>query len=242
MNSYYQNILEEVLRLYTSGDYKEAQQAARKELEVPYVPADVQKQLEETISECSAHIEKPRASEADRLEAWIHGTPSQKEKAVSALLHMNLRDYLPEVRMLLNDSELLQEFKGELIEALMEQNIEEEICMDKDGMQMCFVPSLISKSENDPVLGAARQYFDEWLSGSNAMTYDFACQLLHQEALEMRPLDFEGIDPKELAASIVRLVYEAMKDNDGWKKFAADHALKENSQYPLFIEKRGEYS
>lgn len=240
MDSFYDSVLKSILESLQKQDYESAAAMAKQELDMPYVPPDVKEQLESSLHEAAGHLQKKPAESSMELDKWIHGTLHQKEKAASALQAMNLRMYSDQVQQLLNDPELAAEFKGELVEALMEQKIDEEFTMNKDGLNISFVPSLITPARDDAVLKKARQYFDQWLFANDAMSCRFASSLLDQETLEMRPFDFEGIDPKELAASIVHLVYDAMKNEEGWEKFVTQNHLEDVQEYPVSIKKRGE--
>lgn len=242
MNPYYQSLLSEIVRLYSNGEYDRVNALVQEELSMPYIPAEAQEILEHYQAESRSYLSKTPASSRDQIENLVRGTMAQKEMAASALQAMNLRQYQSEVQTLLNADDLLDEFKGELIEALIEQKLDDEFTIRKDGLEIEFIPSLILDKNSDPVLARAREYFDDWMTSDNPGLAAFCQQLLDQEVLEKRPFDFQDEDPKALAASVVRLVFEAMGDPDGWNQFVCDHCLEKVKAGPLLIEKRGENS
>lgn len=240
MNPYYQNLVSQIVDLFGKGEFDKANTLIQSELSLPYIPQDALDILEQYQDECRPYLSRMPARDPLQLEKWVHGDARSQEMAASALQSMNLRQYKPEVQTLLSSDKLLQEFKGELIEALMEQKLEDEYTINKDGMEIAFIPSLITPKEQDSVVNESLKLLDDWLSADNPALLSFCQQLLDQEILEMRPLDFEDIDPAWLAASLVRLVYEAMQDEEGWKAFADKHNLEDANKYSLLIEKRGE--
>lgn len=99
------------------GKYQEVFNLAKEELELPYVPLDAMHSLEKIEQECLENTDEPIVSSSIELSQLCEGNELQKEKAVNLLKATNLRMHEAEVQKLL-DSSLLDEFKGELIEAL----------------------------------------------------------------------------------------------------------------------------
>ena len=238
VNAYYESLLEKIREEMKLDHWTAALQLAEGELNMPYVPADVQPLLEEIRQDCRAAVMAPRIPGVQDLEKWIHGTPVQQEMAVSMLGGMNLRQYAPQVQTLL-DSDLLDEFKGELIESLMEQKIDAPFHIEKDGLDIEFVPSAIIPAQEDPGLAGAMELFDHWFSAQDPGMTAFCTRLLRQEVLNSRPFDFAETDPLQLAKSVVRLVCEAMGDEGGYKAFVAANGLSDTGDILLNIEKRG---
>ena len=240
MNSYYQSVISQLVDLFSRQEYDQISRIIDNELSMPYVDAQAQEILEQYREDLKPHLAKSRQVSDEEIEQWVSGSERQQEMAAGALQKMNMRQYTDLIQKLLDSKQLLDEFKGELIEAMMDQKLDEEFKIVKDGMEIEFVPSLITPASQDPVLKETDSILEGWLSCDNPSMLSFCRQLLEQEVLEMRPMDFEGIAPQKLAASLVRLVYQAMKDEDGWNQFAKDHQLEDTEAYPLLIEKRGD--
>lgn len=240
MNPYYRSLLTQIQSLMDQESYKEALDLIDQELLVPYVDREVEEILKSYHDTCKAHIETSIPTfDINELMAYATGSQAQKIKAVSILKTLNLRQYNEVIQVLL-DSDLEQEFKGELIESLMEQRIDDAFTIQKDGLKITFVASSIVNANEDPVLLQAKEYLDDWLGNDNPAFLNFCYRLLEQETLEMRPLDFEGIDPLSLAKSIVYLVMDAFGQTQEFATFEAIHGLLEVKMYPLGIERRGE--
>lgn len=239
MNSFYQSLFDNIHALRVAGKTALAADLIEQELAIPYVPQEIEAELQDLLIQCRSDLPVVRIDYGAKLDTLIAGNMASKEKAVSVLHGLNLRDHHDHVQALLADSSLLAEFKGELILELIRQRVDEDYQMVKDGMMIEFNPSLLTNDLNDPTLSKTRQLFSEWLSNGLILTEDFANQLLDQEILETLPFDFVSVNPESLAAAIVRLVYLSMKDEPGWEEFAQIHHLDSLKLYPLRIEKRG---
>ena len=240
MNPYYQSFVQEIQELINDSKYQQANDMIEQELALPYVPQDVLDILHDKKEEIAPHIEKcgNRQTMPD-LAKWVHGTDVQQVKACSMLVTMNLRLYEEEVQTLL-DSDMLMEFKGELIEALMEQKIDTPYRIEKSGMEVTFIPSAILPSTEDETIVQTKKIFETWFSSFNPAMYNFCLRLLEQEVLETRPFDFQGLDSTALAKAIVRLVSKAMGQIEELDLFYKVHNLDQVENYILSIEKRGE--
>ena len=219
MNSYYQSLLQEIHKELDQKDYDKALRMIQTELDLPYVPREELEVLQNYKSECLAHIK--RLVVHPDLESLIHGSLQEQEKAVALLQSCNLRMMHEEVETLLCSSKLLDETKGELIESLMEQKIEDPYKMKKSGLEITFIPSIIVPSSQDATIQEVRDYFDQW----------FACE---------NPLDFEDCQALPIAKALVRLVCEAFGQDEDFQTFCKEKKLEEIVEVPLRIERRGE--
>lgn len=240
MNSYYQSLLKEVQNLMDEFSFQNAYDLIHQELAMPYVPREVEDVLESYEETCKEHLnQKISSNHMDDITYLVQGSMAQKEFAESLLIRQNLREYLPEVQSLL-DSELFDEYKGELIEALIEQKVDDPLHVEKSGMAITFVPSSIVRKQDDLTLQKTQKILDSWLSNYNPSFYNFCIRLLDQEILEMRPFDFEGIDAIALAKSIVYLVMEAFGQTEEFVTFEKGWGLQDIERIPLLIERRKE--
>ena len=240
MNSYYQSLITEIQNRLKDSKVSEAYELIHQELSMPYVPQDVMDLLEEYERDCISQMDiQIQKVDDNQLLSLIHGNEEQMERAVYELSNMNLRNYSLEVQTLL-DSKLLDEFKGELIEALIEQKIDDPYKIKKDGLEITFIPSSIIPFEEDKVVFEVKEILSEWLSNDNPAFYQFCLRLLEQEALEIRPFDFSDLDAYSISKSIVRLVMEAFGQSDEFIAFMKLKGMEAVKEIPLAIERRGE--
>ncbi len=240
VNSYYQSLLKEIQVRLEDARISEAYDLIHQELSMPYVPSDVLDILQDYEKECLSQMDsKISKVNEEKLWTWIHGNEEQMEKAVFELGSYNLRNYEEEVQALL-DSKLLDEFKGELIEALMAQRIDTPYKIRKDGLDITFIPSAILSFDEDKVVLEVKEVLSQWLSNDNPAFYQFCLRLLRQEALEIRPFDFTDLDPYMISKSIVRLVMDGFGQSEEFTAFMHQLGMDEVGQIPLSIERRGE--
>ena len=107
-------------------------------------PQEIEAELQDLLIQCRSDLPVVRIDYGAKLDTLIAGNMASKEKAVSVLHGLNLRDHHDHVQALLADSSLLAEFKGELILELIRQRVDEDYQMVKDGMMIEFNPSLLT--------------------------------------------------------------------------------------------------
>ena len=238
MNAYYNSLIHELRILVSEQNYQSAIELIKPELEMPYIQADVQSELETIYSECVANTITPKGHSIEELDKFIDGTGVQKEIAVTLLAQTNLRQHTSRIQKLL-ESDLLDEFKGELIEAMMEQKLDTPFHIHKEGMDITFIPAAIVPADQDPVLIKTVSLFEQWFSADDPGLETFCHHLLRQEVLNCRPYDFTEYVPAALAKSVVRLVYEAMGMSDMLEAFYEKNGLTDVPLMTLTIEKKG---
>ena len=240
MNAYYHSLIEEIKKEIDEQSYAQAYELICQELDMPYVPQDALDLLEYYKSECKPYLEqRNKGVDFNKLQDYIHGTLEQKIYAIGVLENMNLRMYHDEVQVLL-DSDLPDEYKGALIEALMEQKIDDPFDLIKSGLNITFIPSAILPMQQDQSICEASSLFESWFTNEDPTMIQFCMSLLMQLVLCERPFDQEDKDPYELAKSICRLVFYAMQKSDEWPSFIKKQGLEKVEDIELSIEKRGE--
>lgn len=240
MNAYYHSLIEEIKKEIDEKSYAQAYELICQELDMPYVPQDALDLLEYYKSECKPYLEQRNKSvDFNKLQDYIDGTLEQKIYAIGVLGNMNLRMYHDEVQILL-DSDLPDECKGALIEALMEQKIDDPFDLIKSGLNITFIPSAILPMQQDQSICEASSLFESWFTNEDPTMIQFCMSLLMQLVLCERPFDQEDKDPYELAKSICRLVFYAMQKSDEWPSFIKKQGLEKVEDIELSIEKRGE--
>ena len=240
MNAYYQSLLQEIEKQIDEKRYVEAYELIRQELSMPYVPQEAMDQLQKCELECKPFLQtKQSGLNFEKLQEYIHGNTDQKLYAIEMLKNMNLRMFHNEIQTLL-DSDLSDEYKGELIEALMEQKIDDPFEMVKSGLNITFIPSAILPMALDTTITQASSLFETWFLNENPTMVSFCMTLLVQLVLYERPFDQQDKDAYSLAKAISRLVYMSVYKSDEWPDFVRKNGLEKVEDIELSIEKRGE--
>ena len=237
MNAYYQSLLKEIEKQINEERFASAYELICQELEMPYVEKEALEALESYKSICKPNlVSQSNSLDLNKIHSYIYGTLDQKICAIEMLESMNLRMYHDEVQILL-DSDLPDEYKGELIEALMEQRIDDPFEIVKSGLQITFIPSSILPIAQDKTIVEVCSLFETWFSNDDPAMVQFCTTLFIQHVLSERPFDQEENDAFTLAKAISRLVFEAMQKSDNWPNFVKRQGLEEVEDIHLSIEK-----
>ncbi len=241
MNAYYSSLLKDIENKIKEEHYNLAYELICQELDMPYVEKEALDALKEYKDVCQQHLNMQQSHSLDieKLHDFIHGNLEEKICAIQMLENLNLRMYQDEVQNLL-DSDLPDEYKGELIEALMEQKIDDPYEIIKSGLQITFIPSSILPIAQDKTIEEVCSLFECWYSNEDPSIVQFCTTLFLQYVLSERPFDQEEQDSYVLAKAISRLVFEAMQKSDEWPIFEKRLGLQEVEDIHLSIEKRGE--
>ncbi len=238
LNPYYCSFIEQTEDLLEQGQYRQALALLQNELALPYIPADVQPLLEDLRQRAQAALEPaPRTMRPDLLQTLIEGSEEQQLKACEMLSRLNLRQNEPLVRELL-DTARTPIVQGRLIEGLMEQKIDTPFVLERDGLEIDFIPSVVVPADKDPVYHQIREILGAWFA-DQPLFLEFANTLLEDERLSRLPFDFLEENPAAEAKAIARLIYEGMGMEQEWDAFTEAHGLGDIPNRILTIEKRG---
>ena len=236
-SGFYAELIEEITELIAQGRFEEARTKVDTELAMPYVPSDilpVLRQFDQQLRGLAAENRRPSAGgmSLDEIEESLKGGREQQLKAVDAMHGMNLRSCLDLVRVYLkSDPDPLA--SALLIDSLIEQQINEELTLNRDGIQYTFIPRYQEGAAESDGFLAARSQLREWLENENPSLFNLCEQVLIREAYLALPLGFEEEEGVSLAASCVHLVYCSMQDEEGWRQFASQQQLENVNLFDL---------
>jgi hypothetical protein len=213
MENYYQEILQEIQKAIDSGDYEEAWFLLKRELEMPYIPLEVEKKLKEMARDVrSARQEKKDPGEPDleTLLRQLKGQPKSQLAAAGMLCSRNLRECLNEIKDWLR-KDPQPEAAALIIDALAEQGIDDEFEFNKNGVEYTFWSSDVIPA----VKSEGFRYGDEWLRRwlvHYPQYYEMARTLLIHEVYLFLPLSYEKDEAEDLAYMCLKQVADAMGD------------------------------
>ncbi len=94
MKGIYQDIVNEIQSLITSGEDKQARSRILEELNMPYIPQDVEAKLNELLDEVGIPESGKVQLSDEQVEAWLLGdNPQRQIAALNQLQKANLRNY-----------------------------------------------------------------------------------------------------------------------------------------------------
>ena len=126
MNNYYDEILDEIKQLINNGQNDLAYSKILNELNMPYIPSDIEKKLQELYQEVKFVNRKTKVFDDERIEEYLSHNDESTLLAIDRLAKLNVRNYLKSIKnFLINDPNKYA--AGLLIDILIEQNINDEI-------------------------------------------------------------------------------------------------------------------
>lgn len=230
MISYVQEILSEIHEYIEKKNPSLALALIEKELSMPYVPMELEKELLDLRSHLRSelHQSKKVMMDSKDLIRMLYQDDTHTLMAMHQLSTSNLRNYVDDIQTFLLDASVIYWRKALMIELLASQQITETMqLVDDQGLMFEFVPIYIEiPNESDGYLGAIR-YLDDWLENDNPSMLALCKQLLLQDCTLQLPLSYSEEESLYLAASVFKTVLEAFGDVKQWQSFAKQHKIEE---------------
>ena len=231
-NNYYEDILEKIKSTIEKGDIERALFYLDEELSMPYIPLEIEEKFLELQKECKAS----KSKESIKLsEEEIYANLNEKASPVKQLTtanylnNLNIRDYLELVNdFLIGNGEVMAKLL--LVNTLMEQDITEELTINKDGLEIDFTPRYIEPIEISDGYEAAMNFFEENLK-QNPSVLEMARESLGNECFMYLPLSYDSEEGIILAKEIICDIYDALGDLESKEVFMKEHLTELEKTY-----------
>ncbi len=205
--NYYEELIKEIEGLITKKEYEKAYYLVLKELEAPYIPKDIEKKIYELFDELKPRMHVNKEMDIEKIEAGLKGTNEEQLLSVNALIYRNLRDYLDIVNAYLTSGGFVNA-KVILVDALIRQEINEEITYSNNGVDYTFIPKyVLPVDESDGYIEAVKMLESQYMKEPSKLV--LAKDLLFKEAMLMLPVNLESEEAKDLVQKIVDYIESA---------------------------------
>lgn len=204
MENYYTDVIEEIESLIRNGKYEEADILLKRELQMPYVPLDVEDKLRALKKDLQyARSEKQQSKDIsmDTVLSKLKGTAEEQLSAVENLCDRNLRNCIDEIQEYLENEPNL-EAASLLIDAIATQEVADEFIYCKDGVEYTFWGDAVTPVGKCDGLKEAMHYLYEWLGIKYPSIYEMAKKMLIHEVYVALPLTYEKEEGELLAYEI----------------------------------------
>lgn len=238
MDTYYEDILKKAEALIAEEQYEKAYAILDEELSMPYIPKEYEEPLIAYYNQCRSECKWKDAagSRDENIEALLNGSLEEAFLAIEQLKKSNIRNHMNAVSLYLSDQPHFL-VRSLLIEAMMEQNITDEVCVEIDGLEVSFSPcSIDAPMDSDGALMAVEQLRD-WFENDNPTFTTMCVETLVKEAYLRLPFNIEEDDALPLAAAIANYVFCAYEEQDAWKCFEEEKGLAQYRGYELLLRK-----
>ncbi|MCR5230327.1 MAG: DUF3196 domain-containing protein [Solobacterium sp.] len=217
--SYYDDVLEEISRALKNNELDEADYLIRKELSMPYIPADAEQRLFAMKKEIQFRKAEKRENTEESLDALLRklkGRPQSQLTAAEKLCDRNLRACTDEIRDWLS-KDPLPEAAAFIINALAEQEIQDEFVYVKQGVEYSFSGDSVTPVARSEGFLYACSYLENWL-GSNPALLEMAKTLLISDAYMYLPLSYEKEEAEIIAYQKAKEICSMMDDQETMKE------------------------
>ncbi|MBP3891732.1 MAG: DUF3196 family protein [Solobacterium sp.] len=204
MNEYYRDLFLQLEEMMEEGHYEEANYLIEKELHMPYLPQEVESKLQSLKKDAVYYCANEKETKEDTLESLLNrlrsGKPASVLYACEKLCERNLRSCIPEIQDFLR-KDPLPEAAALLIDALAEQEIQEEFILKRQGLEFTFYGDSITPVSKSAGLKAAMALLEEKYYKNPSFLQMARTLLIHTVYLYL-PLSYEESDAPLLVKEV----------------------------------------
>lgn len=239
MDSYYEDILKKVENLKQNQEYETCFKILEEELSMPYIPKEYEDRLVADYNECRSMVRQDRTQKVydeDDIAALLNGSLDEAFLAIEQLKKSNIRNHLTEIQDYLNNDPhyLVRSF---LMEAMMEQNITDEITTVMDGLEVTFTPCYIEPPMESDGVAKAIELLRDWFENDDPTFLMMCVESLVREAYLKLPFNIEEDEALDLAVAIACYVFIASDNREQMKQFLDEKSLSQHLGYELLLDK-----
>lgn len=188
--NYYDELLENINKLIKDGSIDEAKSLIINELNMPYIPSDIEDRLKEYLIQIKASTNALKSLTEEDIIPYLTDKPEKQLIGVDALGKKNLRDYIDICDSYLKENGYVNA-KALLIDSLIRQEINYEFTYVNNGSFIRFNPKdLIVIEETHGFKHALEQLQRNYYKDPSKN--HMAMQLLYKEALLSLPNQIDG--------------------------------------------------
>ncbi len=216
MENYYNEIIDEIKNAIDQGEIEEADYLLKKELSMPYIPQDVETELYKLKKDIAyAKSDKRNIHEEsleDLLPKLAHGKAQTQLAAANALQDRNLRSCIEDIQRYL-EKDPCPEAAALIIEALAEQEIDDEFTLRKDGIEYTFfADEVVPVTKSKGLLKALDLLQDEYLK--NPSMFQLAKSILIHKVYLYLPLSYEEEEAEYLKDDVISEIEDLLNKID----------------------------
>lgn len=218
-HNYYDEIYSKIEELYKEGNYERASFLLEDELNMPYVPHDFEERLLELKNKYQFnHSTSKNRLTDEELEEYLYSDSYKQLVGVNYLDSVNLRDYLDLVKDYLMSAGDLNA-KVLLIASLINQDINEELCVLKDGLEITFIPRYCESVEISDGYQTGKTFLEDVLANDNPSMFNMALDILTRICFINLPMSLDDDEGLMYAKSAIVYLYECFDDIEAKKAF-----------------------
>lgn len=209
MNAYYTEFMENINDMIEKGQLQEAKFLIDKELELPYLPLDAEETLRKTQKDLVYAIADTKTIQEESLESLLsrlmHGKQAGQLYAAEKLADRNLRSITKQLQAYLQ-KDPLPEAAALIIDAIAEQEIQEEFVLRRNGLEYTFYGDSVTPVHKSEGFRAIMKELEE-VYAKEPSTLQIARSILIHKAYLYLPLSYETSE----VGSVVKEIQEEIE-------------------------------
>ena len=231
MANYYQELIARISEHIQRQEYQQASDLIEEELKLPYVPSDTYDRLIEFRDEIRGFLTKePSAAfmSEQQVEAFLAAGGEKAYQAVSFLKKANIKGFLDVIQeyMLKDDADRM--VVSILFDLCHRQGVNTELQYCDNGIWKKRRPSEIEDVTDNELFRKTAALLTSRFENSNPSFLELCRQVLVQHAYLKYPEKMEN-SAEILTDQIVRYVFEAIRDAEGWQRYISEYGIDEKA-------------
>ena len=233
MSNYYEACMKEIRCLLDVKRLTEAEQKIKEELSMPYIPKEFEEKLKCFEKELLAQQIEKKLSE-DEIEAYFDMDEMHQLIAVKALSESNMRRY-PDLIQQGFDKAKSVFVKISLMEACIDQQLNEEFRVEKDGLDIYFVPCSCVHPTMSDGLEKCLEYLRQWLENDDPSLLKLCVESAVKETYLHLPFEIDEEESEAMAYEIVMYVSMMMGSQNEMKKALSEKNASQKGGFELLL-------
>lgn len=238
MEKYYEQIIEDIKLKIEKNLVEEAYQICKEELEVSYIPSDVEEILKDLESDCIFQLSDKKRSKytQEDIEDLFNKDENHIMIAIDLLKNSNVRNYIDVIENYISNKPhpIIRSY---LIELLIDQGISDELKLNYDGLEVSFSPIFLELVEDQDVYQEMKETFKDLLACENPIYLNMCNEILYAEMLYRQPFSIEFEEEEMLVYAILKYVFEANGNSDEFNAFIHQKNLAKYNDYSLLLDR-----
>lgn len=233
MSDYYRECYQTIKELIQNNELEKAHQLIEEELRMPYVPQEFESKLLALDSETRQAIVNKTLS-ALEIADYLLQDETHQLIAVKALSEQNIRKYVDLIQ------EAFDHAKSKLVtislmEVCIQQQLNEEFRIEKDGMEIYFVPSVCVLPLESEGVEKCIHLLQNWLENENPSLCEMCCQCVIKESYLRLPFEIEEEESEDMAVAIVSYVSKLMGIENQMQQLLSEKSTSQKDSFELLL-------
>lgn len=233
MSNYYSECIEKIEKMIQDGNLSEASCLIQEELSMPYIPLDVEEKLLELKKDTLPSSKRKMLSD-EELEDYINRGEIFQLLVIKELKERNIRQHLDLIQRIFDTTESTLVIIS-LIEICIEQQLTEEFKINKDGLDVYFIPSACVLPQDSDGFESCMNILKDWLENEDPTFYDLCKQTALKEAYLHLPFEIEEEESEAMAYEVVMYVAAMMECEDSIKRMLSEKNTSQKATFELLL-------